>query len=131
MLRMATLTMLLGMALLAFTSCITKTSGVTVEQGRLAIEDPAFASNIHLIQDAREKTNEGFLHAQVSLKNLNRTDYQCQYCFEWRDKNGLIMKHIPASWRPLVLHGLETKEIDAVATILGAEDFRLKLRRID
>jgi len=129
--RMATLILLLGMMLFTITGCITNTSGVTLEKGRVIIEDPAFASNIQMILDVREKTNEGFLHAQVSLKNLNRTDYQCQYCFEWRDRNGLIMQHVPTSWRPLVMHGRETVEIDSVSPIQGTEDFRLKLRRMD
>ena len=107
------------------------TSGVTTEQGRLSIEDPAFAMNLELIRDARTKTDEGFLHAQVALKNTNRDDYRCQYQFTWCDEAGMALKHARTPWRPLVLHGRETQELDAVAPIQGAEDFRLKIRRAD
>jgi uncharacterized protein YcfL len=120
-------------ALLAASGCLrgNLTSGVAAENGRLAIEDPAFAMNLELEQDARTRTNEGFLHAQVTLKNTNRQDYPCQYKFEWFDEAGMAMKHASTPWRPLVLHGRETKDLDAVAPIQGAADFRLKIRRAD
>ena len=107
------------------------TSGVWVEKGRLHIEDPAFATNIEVAGDARERTGEGFLHAQVSVKNNNRDDFRCQYRFEWRGENGMVQKHAPTPWRPLVLHGREVVDVDAVSPIQGTADFRLKLRRVD
>lgn len=107
------------------------TSGVTTEKGRLYIEDPAFAMNVDLVRDARTKTAEGFLHAQATVKNTNRDDYRCQYQFTWFDGEGMAMKHARTPWRPLTLHGRETQELDAVAPIEGAEDFRLKIRRAD
>ena len=119
-------------ALFASFGCVSpKTSGVLVEKGRIAIENPAFASNIEIIRDSREMTEDGYLHVQVVLKNTNHSDYQCQYSIEWIGKNRMVLKHAPSPWRPLVLHGRETKEIDVVSPIPGAEDFRLKLRRMD
>jgi uncharacterized protein YcfL len=121
------------LAATAGTGCLRgrPTSGVTTEQGRLIIEDPAFAMNLELVHAARTKTDEGFLHAQATLKNTNRDDYRCQYQFTWFDEAGLALKHARTPWRPLVLHGRETKELDAVAPIEGAEDFLLKIRRAD
>ena len=107
------------------------TSGVTAEGGRLLVEDPSFALNLELVRDARTRTKEGFLHAQATVKNTNRHDYSCQYQFVWFDGAGMAMKHARTPWRPLELHGRETKDLDAVATIEGAEDFRLKIRRAD
>ena len=50
-------------AFLAFAGCLSpKTSGVWVEKGHLYIEDAAFALNLNLVQDAMERTPEGFLH---------------------------------------------------------------------
>ena len=116
----------------ALSGCLSaRTSGVMVEKGRLFIEDPAFAANIEVVQDFREKTPEGFLHAQVTVKNTNRTDYECQYCFEWREESGIVMIHVPTPWRPCMLHGRETQNLDAICPRPGAEDFRLKIRRAD
>jgi len=122
---------MLALASLAmFAGCVMpRTSGVWVEKGRLNIEDPAFAANIELVRDVRERTVEGFLHAQVTLQNVNREDFDCQYCFEWRAENGMIQKHQSSPWRPLVLHGREVKELDAVSILHGSADFRLKIRR--
>lgn len=108
-----------------------RTSGVIVEKGRLYLEDPAFAANIEVMSDAREKTPEGFLHAQVTVKNANRDDYTCQYRFEWRGQNGMIQKHVQAQWRPVVLHGREIMDFDGVSPIQDTEDFRLVIRRVD
>ena len=105
------------------------TSGVMVEKGRLFVEDPAFATNIEVVRDIREKTPEGFLHAQVVVKNTNRTDYECQYCFEWFRANGMKQTHAETPWRPILLHGRKTTELSAVSPLLGTEDFRLAIRR--
>lgn len=121
-----------ALALMWCASCsLPKTSGVMVEKGRLHIEDRVFARNLEIDRDMRERTPEGFLRAQVVIKNTNRYDYKCQYRFEWRDKNGMIQKHATTPWRPIVLHGRETVEVDAVSPLQGSEDFRLKIRRAD
>ena len=106
-----------------------RTSGVWVEKGRINIEDPAFAANIEVVRDIRERNSAGFLHAQVTLQNSNREDYYCQYRFEWRAENGMIQKHQPASWQPLVLHGREVVDLDAVSLLQDSADFRLSIRR--
>ena len=106
-----------------------RTSGVWVEKGRLNIEDPAFAANIEVVRDMREKTPDGFLHAQVVVKNTNRTDYECQYRFEWFGGNGMKQTHAETPWRPMLLHGRMTTELVAVSPLQGTEDFRLAIRR--
>ena len=118
------------LSLSVFAGCsFPRTSGVMVEKGRLFIEDPAFASNIEVVRDILEKTPEGFLHAQVTIKNTNRTDYECQYRFEWIRGNGMKHTHAETPWRPISLHGRETTEMDAVSPLQGTEDFRLAIRR--
>lgn len=119
---------LLALSVLAGCSFL-KTSGMMVEKGRLFIEDPAFASNIEVVRDIREKTPEGFLNAQVTVKNTNRTDYECQYRFEWFRGNGMKQTHAETPWRPILLHGRETAEMSAVSPLQGTEDFRLAIRR--
>ena len=116
--------------LAALCGCVSpRTSGVVVEKGRIVFEDPAFAANIEVLQDVRERTQEGFLHAQVTLQNTNRTDYECQYRFEWRGANGVMQKHAPTPWRPILLHGREPVELDAVSPLPDTDDFRLVIRR--
>lgn len=124
------ISILVTAALFCAFGCVSpRTSGVVVENGRVCFEDPAFAANIEVIRDARELTHDGFLHAQVTVKNTNRTDYECQYCFEWRGENGMMQTHAPTPWRPALLHGRGTVDLDAVSPLQGTADFRLVIRR--
>ncbi len=120
------------LALSAVAGCAFRnTSGVMVEKGRIDIEDPAFATNVEVVRDVMERNRRGFLHAQVVLKNTNRSDYRCQYRMEWRDRNGMIQKHQASPWTNLEMRGREEVEIDEVSTLDDSADFRLKIRRAD
>ena len=130
---MKTSLMVALLSLTALVGCVAanRTSGVWIEKGRISIEDPAFAANIEILKDIREKTPEGHLHAQVTLQNSNRDDFDCQYRFEWRAENGMIQKHQPSPWQPLMLHGREVVDLDAVSLLQESADFRLSIRRTD
>lgn len=106
-----------------------KTSGVAVEKGRLLIHDPSFALNLEMVQDARERTPEGFLHVQATVRNTNQVDFRCQYRFEWKTVQGLVQTHAMTPWRPVVMHGRDETVFEATSTVQGAEDFRLAVRR--
>ena len=116
----------------AFSGCLSpKTSGVWVEKGRLYIEDAAFATNIDIVQDSMERTPEGFLHVQVTVRNSNQHDYRCQYRFEWKTEQGMVQTHAHMPWRPAVLHGRDVTPLEAVSPLQGTADFRLSIRRAD
>ena len=106
-----------------------KTSGVAVEKGRLLIHDPSFALNLEMVQDARERTPEGFLHVQATVRNTNQVDFRCQYRFEWKTVQGLVQTHAMTPWRTVVMHGRDETVFEATSTVQGAEDFRLAVRR--
>ncbi len=119
-----------AVAVLSLAGCLSpKTSGVWVEKGHLYIEDAAFALNLNLVQDAMERTPEGFLHVQVTVQNTNQQDYPCQYRFEWKTKHGMVQTHAPTPWWPIVFHGRDVVPLEAVAPLQGADDFRLSIRR--
>ena len=121
---------LMGVALAAACGCAS-TAGVWVDKGKLHVEDPAFASNVEVIREIREKTPEGFLHAQVEVKNTNRTDYECQYRFEWIRANGMTQMHAEMPWRPVTLLGRTPRKLEGVCTVKDAEDFRIFIRRAE
>lgn len=108
-----------------------RTGGVVVEKGRLLIHDPSFALNLEVVQDARERTPEGFLHVQTTIRNMNQTDFRCQYRFEWKTAQGLVQTHAPTPWRPAVIHGRDETVFEAVSPLKDTEDFRLSVRRSD
>ena len=108
-----------------------KTSGLWVEKGRLYLEDAAFATNLDIVQDAMERTPEGFLHVQVTVRNTNQHDYRCQYRFEWKTAQGMVQTHAHTPWRPAVLHGRDVTPLEAVSPLQGTADFRLSIRRAE
>lgn len=107
-----------------------KTSGFSVEKGRLIIENASVALNLDIVQDALEQTPEGFAHAQVAIQNTNQCDYRCQYRFQWLNRDGLLMTQTPAPWTPKVLHGREKAVFETVCPLAGASDFRLVVRNL-
>ena len=116
----------------ALAGCLSpKTSGLWVEKGRLYLEDAAFATNLDIVQDAMERTPEGFLHVQVTVRNANQHDYRCQYRFEWKTDQGMVQTHAHTPWRPAVLHGRDVTPLEAVSPLQGTADFRLSIRRAD
>ena len=119
-----------AVAVLSLAGCLSpKTSGVWVEKGHLYIEDAAFALNLNMVQDAMERTPEGFLHVQVMVQNTNQQDYPCQYRFEWKTKQGMVQTHASTPWRPVVFHGRDVVPLEAVSPLQGTDDFRLSIRR--
>ena len=105
-----------------------RTDGIAVEKGRLQLDNVPFSLNLNMIQDVMYRTEEGLLRVQVTVRNENRQDFDCQYRFLWKDNAGLTLTHAQTVWKPLVLHGQQQKVIEGVSPILGAEDFKLVLR---
>ena len=120
---------LLGVVMSVCFGCLTpRTDGMSVEKGRLQIDNVPFSLNLEMVQDAMYKTPEGFLRVQVTLQNKNREDFDCQYRFVWKDKDGLTLTHAQSSWKPLVLHGKQNTIVEGVAPIGVATDFKLVIR---
>jgi uncharacterized protein YcfL len=120
---------LLGVVMSVCYGCLTpRTDGISVEKGRLQTDNVPFSLNLEMVQDAMYKTPEGFLRVQVTLQNKNREDFDCQYRFMWKDKNGLTLTHAQSSWKPLVLYGKQKTVVEGVAPISAAADFKLAIR---
>ena len=126
---------LMGVALAAACGCAS-TAGIWVDididkENTLHVEDPAFAANIKVIRAFQENTPEGFLYAQVEVQNTSRTDYRCQYRFEWIRAGGMTQEHSEMSWNPITLHGREPTRLKGMCTVNDAQRFRIFLRRAD
>lgn len=106
------------------------TAGIAAEQGRLVVEDRAFASRVELVQDQTVMLDGGFLKAQVTLKNTQKRDVRFQYRFAWKDRDGMTLKNAGTLWTVLPLHGREEAVIEAICPVPGAADFRLVVRPV-
>lgn len=107
-----------------------RTDGMAVEKGKLLVDNVPFSLNLDMIQDAMHKTPEGFLRVQVTLRNENRQDFDCQYRFIWKDKDALTLTHAKTVWKPLTMYGQQETVLEGISPVVGAEDFRLVVREI-
>ena len=105
-----------------------KTAGLSAGKGVLMVEDRAFASRIELLQDRTTVIAGGFLKAQVTVRNTNKRNFNCQYRFVWKDKDGLTLKAAETLWTPLMLHGREDTDIQGICPVPRAADYRLVIR---
>ncbi len=105
-----------------------KTAGISAEKGILKIEDRGLASHVELVQDQTKVIDGGFLKAQVTIRNTDKRDFECQYRFSWKDKDGLTLKGAETLWMALPLYGREESVIQGISPVPGAADYRLVIR---
>ena len=123
---------ILLMPLLAVLFAGCHTSGIWIADGKVHIEDRAFAKNLEITQKPLcTRTNEGFYCVQITVKNKNHTNYRIQYKFEWFDADGMRQTHALSPWREKNLDGGTEDELKAVSPLQGTEGFRLKIKRAE
>jgi len=74
------------------------------------------------------QTRNGLMKANVKLTSRMNKTYTAQSKFAWFDEDGVEIDPDGDPWRPLVLHGKETKTIQGVAPTAGAASFKLRIR---
>lgn len=129
-------------ALLALAGCST-TAGVEVtgkaawdEQGARTFEkNVVFNSakvkwNLQIVNIDSVKVGE-FMRVQATVRSKNGDTVPFQYRFEWYDAAGFEINSGSGSWKPLILYGSETKNIQDVAPDPKAREFKLKIREAD
>lgn len=91
------------------------------------LDNAALADDIQIV-DARTVTVGNLLKAQVSVLSLINDDQLLQYKFKWFDQNDLEIDAGGQAWQPIVLHGKETKNIQATALNPTARRFTITIR---
>lgn len=129
MIKQCVAVLIVAASMLFLAGCLSpRTDGFAVEKGRLQLDNVPFSLNLNVVQDAMYRTDEGFLRVQVTVRNENRQDFDCQYRFIWKDKSGITLTHAQTVWKPLVLHGQQQTVVEGVSPVPGADDFRLVVR---
>ena len=113
------------------------TSGLTVgaetdEYGNLQQVlqvDNAKLAKQFLVQDvAVGQTKNGLMKASIKLTSRLNKDVVAQSKFAWFDADGNELDPDTDPWRPLLLHGKETRAIQGVAPNAAAASFKLRVR---
>ena len=113
------------------------TSGITVgaetdEYGNLQqvlqVDNAKLAKQL-LVQDVVVgQTKNGLMKASIKLTSRLNKDVVSQSKFAWFDADGNELDPATDPWRPLLLHGKETRTIQGVAPNAAAASFKLRVR---
>mgnify|MGYP003605401594 CR=1 FL=1 len=113
------------------------TSGTTVGaeldaegnlQQMIQTDNPKLARQLKVEDMIVGQTKNGLMKASLRIKsNLNK-DFVAQSKFVWLDAEGAEIDIDTDAWRPLVLHGKETRTIQGVAPNANAAAFKLRIR---
>ena len=125
------------MAALAAGCAAPNTSGVTVGvetdaegnlQQVLQVDNAKLARQLQVDDLVVGQTKNGLMKAGVKLTSRQNKSIVAQSKFAWFDADGNEIDPDTDPWRPLVLHGKETRTIQGVAPTAAAVSFKLRVR---
>ena len=130
-----------GMAALALAlaaGCASpNTAGITVGaetdadgnlQQLLQVDNAKLARQLHVDDLVVGQTKNGLMKASVKLTSLQNKSIVAQSKFAWFDEGGNEIDPDTDPWRPLVIHGKETRTVQGVAPSASAASFKLRVR---
>ena len=113
------------------------TSGITVGaetdadgnlQQLLQVDNAKLARQLQVDDLVVGQTKNGLMKAGVKLTSRQNKSIVAQSKFAWFDADGNEIDPDTDPWRPLVLHGKETRTIQGVAPTAAAVSFKLRVR---
>lgn len=125
------------------TKICNSTGGMEVAQtegskAEVSADDPCFREWLTVESAVAARTANGFLTAQVELRNVHRDldddgreddfDAQCQVV--WFDADGLALQSDQGSWYRMTWHGGQSVPIKVVAPAREAVRYVLRLRHV-
>ena len=126
------------LAALAAGCAAPNTAGITVGveadadgdlQELLQVDNAKLSRQLRVADMSVGQTKNGLLKANLKLQsNLNK-DFVAQSKFAWFDAEGAEIDPDGDPWRPLMLHGKETRTIQGVAPNASAVSFKLRIRQ--
>ena len=113
------------------------TSGLTVGaeadadgnlQQLLQVDNAKLAKSLKVEEAVVGQTKNGLMKVNVKLTSRQNKDVVAQSKFAWFDADGNEIDPDTDPWRPLVLHGKETRSLQGVAPGASAVSFKLRVR---
>ncbi len=92
------------------------------------VTDSTLAGGLRVVSVNQTTVSGNLLKVQARLENLRNRPCSINYCFEWYDREGMLLATPGGSWNVLRLQGRESSAISAVAVSPKAVDFVLKLQ---
>ncbi len=94
----------------------------------LQVDNAKLARQLKVADLKVGQTKNGLMKASVKLTSGLNKDVVAQSKFAWFDADGVEIDPDTDPWRPLVLHGKETRMIQGVAPNASVASFKLRVR---
>jgi len=78
--------------------------------------------------DIRTRMTGEFLEVQVAVTNTQSKTRQIEYSFEWYDADGFRVEAVGSTWKPRVIYGKQTVELQSIAPTPAAKTAKLFVR---
>jgi uncharacterized protein YcfL len=116
-----TSTLLLG-------ACAHNTAGIAVDSnGQVRVDSSSFASDIN-VTDISSMMVADLVKASALIQSKSSSDLRVQYKFTWFDANGDTIEDESTSWKSVKLHGMQQRQVSAVAPNTQATGFEIYVR---
>ncbi len=93
----------------------------------LVIHNESLAGDV-IITNMQSRTTGGLLEVAVALTNLTTGDLRLQYQFSWFDATDFAVEQGTRAWVPLVLHGSQSANVQAVAPNATVTTYKVNVR---
>lgn len=97
---------------------------------QVAYQSAGLKGEVEIVNIASVRSGD-LMMAQVTLRSREKDTLALQYNIEWFDLNGMSVNAASLSWKPLLLYGKDTKNIQGLAPDSRGRQFKLNLREID
>ena len=108
--------------LLAVVGCKTVN---TVELDKRIVTDATLNRAVSIVDVAQQILPDGLLKVQVDVLNRSTGVKEFNYKFEWRDKNGFVIKTPTSIYIPKQIEGKGRMALQGIAPERRATDFRV------
>lgn len=101
----------------------------TVAKKQVSRNNDLKAGDLH-ITNLKADFAGNLLRAHVSVLNKDNDTRHFQYRFSWFDEGGYEIDSDTDAWTPLILYGKESRALQAIAPAPGAQEFKIKIRKL-
>jgi uncharacterized protein YcfL len=82
------------------------------------------------VDNIRFVRRDDFLNVQAELVNMSPYNQQLYYRYKWLDDAGFTVGG-EETWKPVLIYGGQKKQLETIAPVPAATDFRLELQSPD
>ena len=101
--------------------------GMIEVRKNVVVNRPWLAQRLEFGEMRTRKTGD-FLDVQVDVTNTQSRTRQIEYSFEWYDADGFRIEAVGSSWKPKVVYGKQTVQLQSVAPTAAATTAKVFVR---